>query len=174
MLPRLCTRSTPSLTGAYSGCSGSGGGGSDTGGGGGVDGIGGSGAGCHDGSGIGGIDIRADNGGCHGGGCVGSAGCSYFDGCRCGGASGGGSRANAAAVLCNGFQLPGYNPGAVAAARRVGPPSSCGLRTESFTAGTAGRLARPGVGTGAGVVRSVRLSDLRLVSQIGEGGFGKV
>ena len=57
------------------------------------------------------------------------------------------------------------------------PPSSTGpgsLRVESFTAGTGGRLMRPGVGIGAGLMREARYSDLRFIHQIGEGGFGKV
>ena len=57
------------------------------------------------------------------------------------------------------------------------PPSSTGpssLRVESFTAGTAGRLMRPGVGIGAGTMREARYADLRFIHQIGEGGFGKV
>lgn len=57
------------------------------------------------------------------------------------------------------------------------PPNSTGpgsLRVESFTAGTGGRLMRPGVGIGAGLMREARYSDLRFIHQIGEGGFGKV
>lgn len=57
------------------------------------------------------------------------------------------------------------------------PPSSSGprsLRVESFTAGTAGRLMRPGVGIGSGVMKEARYADLRFIHQIGEGGFGKV
>lgn len=54
------------------------------------------------------------------------------------------------------------------------PPSSSGMRIESFTSGTGGRLLRPGVGIGPGTMREARPEDLRLIQQIGEGGFGKV
>lgn len=54
------------------------------------------------------------------------------------------------------------------------PTSASGLRAESFTSGTSGRLLRPGVGIGAGTMRETRFEDLRLIQQIGEGGCGKV
>mmetsp|Transcript_18618 Transcript_18618/g.39994 ORF Transcript_18618/g.39994 Transcript_18618/m.39994 type:complete len:707 (-) Transcript_18618:573-2693(-) len=53
-----------------------------------------------------------------------------------------------------------------------GPPSI--MRNGSFTAGTTGRLMRPGVGVGTGAMREARYEDLVFVMQIGEGGFGKV
>lgn len=56
------------------------------------------------------------------------------------------------------------------------PPSSIasGLRVESFTHGTGGRLFRPGVGIGMGTMREARYEDLRFIQEIGRGGFGKV
>ncbi|GAX80882.1 hypothetical protein CEUSTIGMA_g8317.t1 [Chlamydomonas eustigma] len=57
---------------------------------------------------------------------------------------------------------------------RPSPPSASGMRVESFTSGTGGRLMRPGVGIGAGMMREAKYCDLKLIHQIGEGGFGKV
>ncbi|KAG1674432.1 hypothetical protein FOA52_012960 [Chlamydomonas sp. UWO 241] len=105
-----------------------------------------------------------------GGGAGGGTKLVWGEGGGGGGGGGGGQRTAAIVALCDGMELPGYADGAM---QQCGPPTSV-KRTESFTAGTGDKLARPGVGLGAGVMRSARWGDLRLVSQIGDGGFGKV